>query len=127
VSRRSNHSQQQYIPAAHFGTFEKYRELCELFDSAWHIPGTRIRVGLDALIGLVPGAGDLISAAFAGYGIVLARRLGAPRTLQARMLWNVVLDTLGGSIPLVGDLFDVTFRAHQRNRKLLDKWLARTE
>jgi hypothetical protein len=112
-----------YIPREHAETYARYRRLADLFDQAYRIPGTPIRFGLDALLGLLPGGGDLLGSLFAGYGILLARRMGAPAALQIRMLGNVGLDLLGGAVPLVGDLFDVAFKAHVRNRRLMDRWL----
>ena len=106
---------------------QRYRTLVRLFDEALRIPGTRLRFGLDALIGLFPGAGDVIGAGFALYGIVLARRLGAPAAIQIRMLANVALDALGGALPIAGDIFDVAFKAHVRNRALLERWHAAPE
>jgi hypothetical protein len=97
--------------------------LATLMDAALVIPGTNVRIGFDALIGLVPGIGDLISAAVSGFVIVEARRLGAPRWLLARMAGNVALDAIGGTIPLLGDLFDVAFRANLKNVRLLRRHL----
>lgn len=99
--------------------------LATLMDAAVVIPGTNVRVGFDALIGLVPGIGDLISAAVSGFIIVEARRLGAPRWLLARMAGNVAVDTIGGAVPLVGDFFDVAFRANLKNVRLLRRHLER--
>ncbi|HRF08471.1 MAG TPA: DUF4112 domain-containing protein [Xanthobacteraceae bacterium] len=99
--------------------------LATLMDAALVIPGTNVRVGFDALIGLVPGIGDVASAAISCFIIVEARRLGAPRWLLARMAGNVAVDAVGGVIPLVGDLFDVAFRANLKNVRLLRRHLER--
>lgn len=99
--------------------------LATLLDTAFVIPGTNIRFGVDALIGLVPGIGDLISTALSLFIVREARALGAPRLLVARMLANVALDGLVGVVPLMGDVFDVAFRANRRNIALLQKHLAR--
>ncbi len=99
--------------------------LATLMDAAIVVPGTQIRVGFDALIGLVPGIGDLVSAGISTLIIVEARRLGAPRWLVARMIGNVAIDTVGGAVPLVGDLFDVTFRANLKNVALLRRHFER--
>lgn len=99
--------------------------LATLMDAALVIPGTNVRIGFDALIGLVPGIGDLASAAISGFIIVEARRLGAPRWLLARMAGNVAVDAVGGAIPIVGDLFDVAFRANLKNVRLLRRHLER--
>lgn len=119
-----NRPDSQYIPREHIATDEQHRRLTVLFDEAFRIPGTGIRFGVDALLGLVPGAGDLAGALVAGYGILLARRIGVPGTVQLRMLGNVAIDLFGGSVPVIGDLFDVAFKAHTRNRLLLDRWQA---
>jgi hypothetical protein len=97
--------------------------LARLLDTAFIIPGTGIRFGLDALIGLVPGIGDAITTAVALYIVNEARALGAPRLLIARMLVNVALDGVVGAVPLVGDVFDVAFRANRRNIALLREHL----
>jgi hypothetical protein len=111
------------IPAHHLAAFERYRRLARLFDSRFRIPGTRIRFGIDPLLGLLPVAGDLVTAAFAVYGVVLARRMNAPGRLQLRMGWNIAIDALAGSVPVLGDLFDAAFKAHSRNVLLLERWL----
>jgi hypothetical protein len=101
--------------------------LSTLLDTAIVIPGTNIRFGLDALIGLVPGIGDVISTALSLYIVREARTLGAPRLLVARMLANVALDGVVGAMPVAGDLFDVAFRANRRNVALLLAHLERQE
>jgi hypothetical protein len=100
--------------------------LSRLLDTAFILPGTDIRFGLDALIGLVPGIGDAITTAMSLYIVNEARALGAPRLLVARMIANVALDGVVGAIPLVGDAFDVAFRANRRNLALLRDHLDRT-
>jgi len=101
-----------------------YDVIARLLDQAFRVPGTSWRFGLDPLLGLVPGAGDLISAAIGAYGIVLAAQLGAPSSLMARMALNLFVDTAIGSIPVAGDLFDFAFKANIRNELLLERWLA---
>ena len=93
-------------------------------DAAVTIPGTNIRFGLDALIGLVPGLGDMAGAAMSGYIVLAAARLGAPTPVLVRMVTNVAIDGVVGSVPLLGDLFDVGWRANIRNTDLLDRHLA---
>lgn len=102
---------------------ERLIALTRLMDTAIDVPVLRTTVGLDALLGLVPVAGDLLSAAVGVYLITQARELGASRWLQARMLRNVAVDAAIGSVPLAGDVFDLYFRAHRRNLKLLQKEL----
>lgn len=102
---------------------ERLRSISRLLDNAFIIPGTQYRFGLDPLIGLVPGLGDAVSAVFSGYIILQASRLGAPRSVVTRMIANVVLDTLVGWVPILGDLFDVAWKANLRNMALLDTHL----
>jgi hypothetical protein len=99
------------------------RTLTRLLDSAARIPGTGIRFGLDPLLGLVPGLGDVAGAVLAGYLVLLAERLGAPRAVVLRMLGNVAADTVGGTIPVLGDAFDVAFKSNTRNLALLERAL----
>jgi hypothetical protein len=112
------------IPDTRSDALAFYDMLARLLDQAFRVPGTSWRFGLDPLLGLVPGAGDLISAAIGAYGVWLAGQLGAPSSLIARMLLNLFVDTAIGSIPFVGDLFDFAFKANMRNRMLLERWLA---
>ncbi len=99
------------------------RALARLLDSAFRIPGTGVTVGLDPILGLLPGLGDLASAVASGYIVLTAARLGAPKAVLAKMLLNIGTDTLVGSVPVLGDLFDVGFRANIRNTELLDRHL----
>ena len=89
------------------------------------IPGTNIRFGIDAMMGLVPGIGDAITTAMSLYIVHEARQLGAPRHLIARMLANVALDGVVGAVPFLGDAFDVMWRANRRNMTLLRNHLDR--
>jgi hypothetical protein len=100
--------------------------LAQLMDNAFLIPGLNRRVGLDAIIGLVPGIGDAVTTLVQSYVIWEARRLGAPKTLIARMVGNVALDGLVGLIPFAGDAFDAVFKANIRNVRLLREYLATT-
>jgi hypothetical protein len=101
------------------------RRITRLLDSAASVPGTGIRFGLDPILGLVPGLGDIAGAALAGYMVILAQRLGAPRAVVLRMLANVAVDTCGGTVPLLGDAFDVAFKSNTRNLALLERSLER--
>jgi Domain of unknown function (DUF4112) len=101
--------------------------LARLLDTAFVIPGTNIRFGFDALIGLVPGIGDAITSLLSLYIISEARALGAPRLLVARMLANVALETVVGVVPIVGDAFDVAWRSNRRNLALLRDHLERSK
>jgi len=98
-------------------------ELAHLLDSRWRIPGLGIRFGVDAVAGLVPGAGDLAAGAVSAYVIYKAAKLGAPGHVVARMAGNVALDTLVGSVPVLGSVFDLFFKANNRNVALLRRHL----
>lgn len=96
------------------------RPIARLLDSAYEVPGTSYRIGLDPIIGLVPGFGDLVSPLFTVFILWQARDLDLPRVVQLRMLANVAIDTVVGAVPLVGDLFDVAWKANEKNLALLE-------
>ena len=100
------------------------RTLARALDSAVGIPGTSLRVGGDALLGLVPVVGDLAGAALSGYVVLSAARMGVSKAVLARMVGNVGLDALVGAVPLLGDFFDVGWKANTRNVALLERALA---
>jgi hypothetical protein len=97
--------------------------LAKLLDVAFIVPGTKIRYGIDGLIGLIPIVGDVITTAISLWVVREARALGAPWHITARMLGNVALDGAVGIVPFIGDAFDVMFRANERNDKMLRKCL----
>ena len=101
--------------------------LARLLDTAFVVPGTRIRFGMDGLIGLVPGIGDAVTTALSLFIVYEAHQLGAPRHMLVRMLGNVALDGVLGSVPVAGDVFDVMWKANRRNMRLLLDWLERSE
>jgi hypothetical protein len=103
----------------------RYSLIVNALDQLFRVPGTRWRFGLDAIIGLVPGAGDIATASVGAYGLVVAFQCGAPASIQIRMLLNLLVDTAVGAIPLAGDLFDFVFKANVRNQRLLLQWLDR--
>lgn len=103
----------------------RLRDLARLLDEAIRIPGTNIRIGLDALLGLLPGGGDVAGGLLSGLIILQAARDGAPATVLGRMLGNVALDVVAGAVPLLGDIFDVAWRANSRNIRLLQSWRER--
>ena len=97
--------------------------VAKLMDSLFAIPGTRIRLGVDSLLGLVPVVGDLAAQAVAAYLIWEARQLGVPKLTMWRMIGNSLIDTVVGAVPLVGDAFDIAFRANMKNLRLLQRHL----
>lgn len=100
---------------------KRIHRLARLLDSQFRIPGTDIRFGLDGILGLIPGAGDTVSAAMAAYIIFEAFRLGVSRRIIAKMVGNVTLDWVIGAIPVVGDIFDIGFKANSRNIRLIEE------
>jgi len=96
------------------------RRMAELLDNAFQVPGTSYRIGLDPIIGLVPGIGDLVSPLFTIGMLLHARELGVPRVVQARMLINVAIDTIVGIVPVFGDLFDFAWKSNEMNLALLE-------
>lgn len=103
------------------------RRLAWLLDSQFRVPGTSFRFGLDAVVGLIPGFGDFAGALASVIFLVQAVRMGAPGAVVGRMITNVATETLIGIIPGIGDLFDATFKANQRNMRLLERLAAAPE
>ncbi len=105
----------------HHETLGALRRWAVLLDSAFRVPGTRIRFGLDAVIGLVPGIGDLSAPVFAAMILLLGFRMRLPLVVQARMVLNAAIDMLLGLVPVLGDLVDVAWKANLRNLALLER------
>lgn len=101
--------------------------LTRVLDEQFRIPGTSVRFGLDGLIGLVPGIGDAATTLVSLYVVARARSLGVPTGVLALMLGNILLDTTVGAIPILGDVFDVAFKANRRNLGLMQRALAKAE
>lgn len=105
----------------------RLRQMARLWDDLIPLPLVNRRIGIDALIGVVPGIGDVAGALVASWGLVIALRLGAPVSVLLRMLLNIAVDAIVGSIPLVGDVFDIGWRAQHRNVALLERWIDRPD
>jgi len=105
--------------AATHTSFKRLDFWAKLMDSQFRVPGTGIRFGLDAVIGLIPGGGDFVTFLFSAYLLNTMAKNGASGFVLARMVFNIVLDAIVGSIPFIGDLFDVAFKANQRNMRLM--------
>jgi Domain of unknown function (DUF4112) len=97
----------------------RIKRIARVMDVALRIPGTKIRFGADSIIGLVPGAGDLVTMGVSLYVLAEAHRLGAPKSLLLKMAGNIAIDSGIGAIPLVGDVFDMFFKSNTKNAKLL--------
>jgi hypothetical protein len=106
---------------------ERVERVATLLDNAIPIPGTRFRIGLDPLLGLVPGLGDALGALASAWILVEAARLGASRTVLLRMLYNIAIDTLVGAVPGAGDFFDFVWKSDARNVALLRRHLERPD
>ena len=96
-----------------------------LLDSSIPLPGTRLTIGLDALVGLLPFAGDLLGVLASSYILAEAQRLGVSRAVMARMAFNVAIEGIVGVVPFAGDAFDAVWKANQRNVRLINDWLDR--
>lgn len=129
--RRSGPFQFDFATANPFGNLSRERRLqrlemiAKLLDIAFILPGTKIRYGVDGIVGLIPVVGDIIATALSLWVVREARALGAPWYLTARMLGNVAIQGVVGTVPVAGDAFDVLFRANMRNARLLRRWLER--
>jgi hypothetical protein len=104
----------------HAPKLQRIRQLSQLLDGAIVIPGTKQRIGLDPILGLIPGGGDTLSAALSGYIIIEAARMGLPRAALMQMVGNIAIDTLVGSVPVLGDIFDVFSKANLRNMQIVE-------
>lgn len=100
---------------------ERLRGLSHLLDNAIAIPGLGYRVGLDPLLGLLPGGGDLMTGVISVYIVAEAARLGVPAATLGRMGFNILLELLIGTVPMIGDLFDVIWKANAQNVTLLEQ------
>ena len=106
---------------------QRIRKIAKLLDTAIGIPGTKIRFGLEPILGLIPGGGDLITAFISAYSIYLATSFGLEKSEIFKMIKNVAIDTALGSVPIVGDIFDVYFKSNIRNLEILENHIAKTE
>lgn len=111
-------------PPARQASLDDLDRLADLLDTRWRIPGTNWRFGIDALASIVPVAGDLSTAVVSAYMIKRAHNLGAPNHILARMVGNVAIDTVVGSVPVIGTVFDFAFKANRRNMALLKRHFA---
>jgi uncharacterized membrane protein len=118
--RQVNNNPLEETHLAHIPRLNRMRQLSRLLDSAMVIPGTKQRIGIDPILGLIPGGGDTVSAALSGYIIIEAARMGLPRKALMQMVMNLAVDTVVGSVPVVGDIFDVVSKANLRNMQIVE-------
>ena len=112
---------------SHVASLRRLRRVSHLLDNAIPIPGTKYRIGLDPILGLIPGGGDFISSIFAGYVVFKSAQMGVPQETLVKMAANIVFDTVAGTVPVAGDLLDVTWKANVKNIELLDAHLGSPE
>ena len=112
------------VPLSTDPRLARARLLATALDSAVGIPGTNFRFGLDPIIGLIPGLGDLAGAALSGYIVLVGIQLGASRSVVMRMLANVAIDTVVGAVPVFGDLFDAGWKSNNMNVALIERHVA---
>lgn len=122
MSQLPPHSSQQSIEVK-TSTIRRLRRLSYILDSAIPIPGTRLRVGLDPLLGLLPGAGDFLGTALSAYIVIESARLGVPRAALVEMVSNILFETVLGTVPVVGDVVDAAWKANVKNIKVLEEHL----
>jgi hypothetical protein len=103
---------------------ETLRALQRGLDEAFRVPGTRVRFGWDAIVGLIPGVGDMLTAVLAGAIITQAHHMRVPKVVQLRMLLNVAIDLAVGFLPFVGDVADVFWKSNTKNMALLERYAA---
>lgn len=101
----------------------RLRKFAWLLDGQFRLPGTKFRFGLNSIVGLSPVVGDVAMGLVSLYLVWEARQLGAPAGLLARMVGNVAIEVVGGAVPILGDLFDMAFKANLRNLDLLERWM----
>ena len=110
-------------PAKYVAKVNKLRRISRVLDNAVTIPGTNFSFGLDPILGLLPGGGDTITGGISAYIVVEAARMGIPREVLSQMVVNILLDSFAGTIPILGDLFDVGWKSNVKNVELLEKHL----
>jgi len=112
-------------PAPRSANISGIRNLARVLDEVVRVPGTNVRFGLDAILGLIPGAGDVLGGLLSSFIILQAARLGAPQSVLLRMVMNIGIDSLVGAVPILGDLFDVAWKSNTRNVALLERYAER--
>lgn len=103
---------------------KRLRQISHVLDNAIPVPGTKARIGLDPILGLLPGAGDTLSGLMSVYIVFEAARMGVPAVTLGRMGMNILFDLLTGTVPVFGDLFDMGWKANSQNVALLEKHVA---
>ncbi len=110
-------------PEAKAPTLKRLRQLSRLLDKAIVIPGTGVGIGLDPILGLIPVGGDFLGVMLSAYIVLESARLGVPKRTLGKMVFNIIIDSFVGAVPVLGDLFDFTWKANEHNVKLLEEHL----
>ena len=113
------------LPPATIARLERLRYLSNLWDNALRVPGTKLRVGIESIVGLLPFGGDLIGLLLSCYILFYAIQFELPKTILVRMVANIIIDAVVGVVPFFGDLFDTAWKANTRNVDLLEAHLHR--
>jgi hypothetical protein len=119
---RQNRSRSNSSHSSRRAALKRIDVLSQLFDNAFILPGTNVRFGIEALLRLVPGIGDVAASALSAYLLYEAHRLEVPSHIFARLAANVAIEGVVGAVPLIGDFFDVGFKANRRNLKILKSY-----
>lgn len=106
---------------------QRLRKLSRLLDNAIGIPGTKFRIGLDPILGLIPGIGDFVGTILSAYIVIEAARVGLPKATLGKMVLNIILESVIGAVPVVGDLFDFAWKANTKNIELMETHLGVTQ
>ncbi|WP_458207652.1 DUF4112 domain-containing protein [Haladaptatus sp. NG-SE-30] len=109
------------LPLSKRRSMKRVRAVSNLLDEAFRIPSTNYRIGLDPILGLLPVGGDAAAAVISLYVVLEAYLMDVPRHVLARMVMNILVDTLGGVIPILGSVFDAAWKANSRNLELLER------
>ncbi len=116
-----------HLPVHSSASLKRLRQISHLLDNAIRVPGTKYRFGLDPVLGLLPGGGDMAGGLLSVYIVFEAMRMGVPSDTIGQMGFNIALDLLTGTVPVVGDLFDVAWKANSMNVALLEEHIAAPE
>lgn len=111
------------LPTKQISKISKLRRISRLLDSAISIPGTKISFGLDPILGMLPGGGDALTGGISAYIVIEAAKMGISRDIILKMVGNILIDSFAGTVPVVGDLFDVGWKSNVKNLELLEKHL----
>ncbi len=117
------HSKDHHIESTHAEEVDKLRNMAQWMDSKFVIPGTSIRFGFDSLLGFIPGVGDTVTLASTLYLIHKAKQYGLPKSAMVKMMWNLFVDWLIGLVPFIGDIFDIGWKANNKNVQIIADYL----